>query len=90
MKKLITTPELEDLIRQHLREEISVSRFAEILNQRLEEKKDTILHKLIEIENEYPFKVEGYPDTYAPYNEGWSDCVDRFEQMLRHELEEDE
>ena len=80
---------MEELIRQLLQEEISVSRMAEIINQRLEEKKDTILHKLIEITNEHPFQVEGYPDTYTPYNEGWNDCVDQFEQMLRRELEQD-
>lgn len=38
---------------------------------------DKVLKQLEELANEHPYRVQGDPDTYSQYNEGWGDCCDR-------------
>lgn len=43
---------------------------------------DKIVDELEELAMEHPYKVVGEPDTYSQYNEAWSNCCDRAEQIV--------
>lgn len=41
-----------------------------------------IYEVLKEAEEIHPYKIQGQPDTYSKYNEGWSDAVDYIESRI--------
>ena len=42
-----------------------------------------IIKQLEALAMEHPYKVVGEPDTYSQYNEAWSNCCDRAEQIVK-------
>lgn len=49
------------------------------------------LEKILEeIEAEHPYKVPGNYDSYSPYNEAWSDAIDRVRARLENYFKEKE
>lgn len=37
---------------------------------------------LKQLVDEHPYKQQGNPDSYSDYNQGWSDALDRAEQVM--------
>lgn len=52
----------------------------QILNQ--------ILEQIESLEREHPYKIQGSPNTYGPYNEAWQDCCDRAEGIVRKHMDD--
>ena len=54
----------------------------------MEESKFTrseLLEAIEKLETEHPYRVSGRHETYDPYNQGWSDALDRVSQLLEVE-----
>jgi len=47
--------------------------------------KGELLGAIEKLEAEHPYRVSGRHETYDPYNQGWSDALDRVSQLLEVE-----
>ena len=54
----------------------------------IDEKK--LIEVLEELEEEHPYKEYGNPETYHPYNEAWTDCIDRTISIIENFRKEGE
>jgi len=48
----------------------------------IDEKK--LIEHLKEIANEHPYKIQGNPDSYSDYSQGWADCADRMISIVEN------
>jgi hypothetical protein len=44
-----------------------------------------LLEKLEELEKEHLYRVIGKHETYDPYNQGWSDAIDRVIDIIEND-----
>lgn len=51
----------------------------------IDEKK--LIEHLKEIANEHPYKIQGNPDSYSDYSQGWADCADRMISIVENMLQ---